>query len=63
MASQLHQLCNRLNSPATVADYFLGFVLLASLLSLDMTAIRHSSNPGFDELASRQTAVSMNESR
>jgi len=59
MTSPLVNFCHRLNSPATAVDFFLGFVLLAFLLSLEVAVIGLNLNPGLSGLASYQSAESL----
>ena len=54
MATPLVHFCNRLNTPATAPDYLFGFILLASFLTFEVTALSIASNPVSVELARHQ---------
>ena len=59
MATPLVHFCNRLNKPASAPDYLFGFVLLASILTFEVTALSIASNPVSVELARHQNVESL----
>jgi len=62
MASPLEYFCYRLNSPATAADYLIGFVVLALMLTIEATFITSSSGLGVDQFVN-QWIIEMHQPR